>query len=359
MEDRSTLEMEIDDAEAVEDAAYVPYDIAVYPADYTLSVVAQMWDDGEIIIPPFQRKFVWTIKQSSLLIESLLMGLPVPQAFFHIDRDNRCLVIDGLQRIMSIVHFFKGNFGDETYNGKKVRFALAGLSSASPYFNKTFEDLSPSDKRMLRNRVLRVINVKQIGPDDGDTSAYHIFERLNTGGTPLSAQEIRHCVFSGPLVDLLSRANTNSAWRRILGKPTLDKRQKDVELVLRVLAVASRGDRYEKPMKEFLNHAMHDFRDGDSAEKFFAAFEAVCQAIDTKLEEKPFHIKGGRINASALDAVMGTLCAQFPRIPDDLGRRFDSLRNDNEFASTLSVSTSDTAVVRQRLEVARRHLVEG
>src|SRR3546814_12597085 len=95
-----------------------------------------------------------------------------------------------------------------------------------------------------------------LGPKDDDTSAYHIFERLNTGGTPLTAQEIRHCVFHGPIVDELSKVNENAAWRKIIGKAPLDKHQKDIELILRTLAISTRTDAYEKQMKEFLNATM-------------------------------------------------------------------------------------------------------
>src|SRR3546814_10248722 len=73
---------------------------------------------------------------------------------------------------------------------------------------------------------------------------------LNTGGTPLTAQEIRHCVFHGPIVDELSKVNENAAWRKIIGKAPLDKHQKDIELILRTLAISTRADEYEKPMKD-------------------------------------------------------------------------------------------------------------
>src|SRR3546814_12216418 len=109
------------------------------------------------------------------------MGLPVPQALFYVDPENRNLVIDGLQLIMSVVYFFDGYFGEETYQGKKTVFRLTGLSEKSPYAKETFSDLTDSDKRKLRNRPLRVITVKQLGPKDDDTSAYHIFERLKIG----------------------------------------------------------------------------------------------------------------------------------------------------------------------------------
>jgi uncharacterized protein with ParB-like and HNH nuclease domain len=352
-------ELEVDDTESADEEAFVTYEIAAYPADYTLSVIDEMWKQGDIIVPPFQRKFVWTIRQSSMLIESLLMGLPVPQAFFYVDPNSRNLVIDGLQRIMSIVYFFKGLFGEESYQGKKTVFRLTGLSEKSPYANLTFEELSENDQRKLKGRVLRVINVKQIGPKDDDTSAYHIFERLNTGGTPLTAQEIRHCVFHGKLVEILTKLNADENWRKIAGKSAFDKHQKDIELVLRVLSIATRGDTYEKPMKEFLNVTMSHFQnaEADEVKAFIGSFPVVCKAVVEQLGAKPFNIKGGRINASALDAVLGTLCSIADRIPENLAERYEALKADQDFVETLSVSTSDTAVVRRRLVAVKRHFL--
>lgn len=349
-------ELAVEESEQQEEAAFVTYEIAAYPADYTLSVIEQMWAQGDIVVPAFQRKFVWSIEQSSLLIESLLMGLPVPQAFFFVEADSKNLVIDGLQRIMSIVYFFSGYFGEESYQGKKTVFRLTGLSKKSPYAGKTFDGLSDSEKRKLKNSVLRVINVRQLGPKDDDTSAYHIFERLNTGGTPLTAQEIRHCVFHGPLVELLSRLNQDTNWRRVLGKRTFDKHQKDTELLLRILSFTTRADKYEKPMKEFLNKTMSHFQAADAPEivRFADTFPSVCADLISKVGDRPFNPRG-RVNASALDSVMSVLLKR-GSVPDDIRQRYDALFSDPEFLNTLSVSTSDTAVVRQRIAAVQRHI---
>jgi uncharacterized protein with ParB-like and HNH nuclease domain len=352
--DSEQLQVEGTDKEDV--AAFVTYDIAAYPADYTLSVLEKMWNDKDIVVPSFQRKFVWSIEQSSLLIESLLMGLPVPQAFFFVEADSKNLVIDGLQRIMSIVYFFSGYFGEESYQGKKTVFRLTGLNTKSPYAGKTYEGLSDSDKRKLRNSVLRVINVKQLGPKDDDTSAYHIFERLNTGGTPLTAQEIRQCVFHGALVDQLSELNKDANWRRILGKSSFDKHQKDTELLLRVLAFSTRASEYEKPMKEFLNKTMSHYKKGDSQEvrRFVENFPKVCAALVEKVGERPFNPKG-RVNASALDSIMASLMRR-GEVPENIRERYEALFEDSAFVDTLTVSTSDVAVVKQRLAAVDRHL---
>lgn len=350
-------DLRVEDTEAMDDEAFVTYEIAAYPADYTLGVLDQMWKDKDIVVPSFQRKFVWTIKQASLLIESLLMGLPVPQAFFFVEPDSKNLVIDGLQRIMSIVYFFSGYFGEESYQGKKTVFRLTGLNEKSPYAGKAYDELSDQDRRKLRGSVLRVINVKQIGPRNDDTSAYHIFERLNTGGTPLNAQEIRNCVSHGALTDILSKLNKDKNWRKILGKETLDKHQKDIELILRVLAFATRADRYEKPMKEFLNKTMSYYKAAQSedVENFERDFPELCRLIVERIGVRPFSPRG-RVNASALDSVMGFLMRDLKRIPKNFKQRYVKLFSDADFTDTLSVSTSDSAIVRRRLEVVALHL---
>jgi uncharacterized protein with ParB-like and HNH nuclease domain len=198
-------ELEVDE-NLEENEAYVSYDIAAYPADLTLNTIKEMWDNKDIVIPEFQRNFVWTIEQSSLLIESFLLGLPVPQIFLYVDDKNKNLVIDGQQRILSIIFYLDGYFGSETIHGRRQVFRLHGLDERSPYANKKFTDLDEASQRKLKfNSVLRAINIKQLNPKEENTSVYHIFERLNTGGTPLKPQEIRNCVFLGDFVRLLKK----------------------------------------------------------------------------------------------------------------------------------------------------------
>lgn len=154
-----------------------------------------MWSNDDIIIPDYQRNFVWSSKQSSLLIDSFLRGLPVPPLFFYIDEKNRNLVIDGQQRLKSVVYFITG---DEKFS--RLTGFIAN-KNPSPFLNKTFADLDNEYQRKIKQSVLRVMCIQQLSPREDNTSAYHIFERLNTGGTPLKPQEIRNCVFRGGLSD--------------------------------------------------------------------------------------------------------------------------------------------------------------
>ena len=162
-------------------------------------------------------------------------------------------MVDGQQRMKTVFYFFDGTFGEPTQD-KKTVFRLKGLSEASPFFEKTFDDLSEKDQRRLKNCVLRSFIIQQLDPDD-DTSVYHVFERLNTGGTALSNQEVRNCVYRGPFNDLLRQMNDHQSWRTLLGAPKPDSRQKDIELLLRFISLLDWPD-YQKPLKEFMSRSM-------------------------------------------------------------------------------------------------------
>lgn len=350
-------ELEVDEV-TEETEAFVTYDIASYPSDLTLSVLADMWKAGDIVIPEFQRNFVWSINQASLLIESFLLGLPVPQVFFYVDKDNKNLVIDGQQRLLSVVYFLEGYFGSESLHGKRQIFRLTGLDERSPFAKKRFVDLEESSQRKVRNAVLRAINIRQLDPKGEHTSIYHIFERLNTGGTPLKPQEIRNCVFRGGFAPLLRELNNDGSWRQILGKKTLDRHQKDVELLLRVFALSNSSNDYEKPMKEFLNVAMERNKSGGTTRVkwFVERFARATKIIVKQLGAKPFHIRGP-LNSSALDSVMCTVIEHIDRLPADLASRFEELTRDENFRKFTFSGTSDVAVLSARFELARKYLV--
>ncbi|MES1182008.1 MAG: DUF262 domain-containing protein, partial [Flavobacterium sp.] len=152
--------LDIEKEDDQDEEVLVEYDIAAYPSDNTLNVLVEMYKNGDITIPDFQRSFVWTLKQASLLIESFLIGLPVPPIFFYIDPENKNLVVDGQQRLLSVIFFFEGYFGHESERGSRQIFKLTGLNKKSKYVGKKLVNLDISDRRKLENSVLRAINIR-------------------------------------------------------------------------------------------------------------------------------------------------------------------------------------------------------
>lgn len=346
---------EIEDSEAT----LATYDIVTYPADFTLEGLIKKYRAADVIIPGFQRKFVWNINQASKLIESFLLGLPVPAIFLYVEPDTgKHLVIDGQQRLLSVCYFMEGFFG-EAAKDKRTVFKLKGLHKDSPYFDKTYQELEQTDEpafRRLNDSVLRAFIVKQLQPE-GRASIYHIFERLNTGGTQLVGQEIRNCVYHGPFNDLLGRLNTEQQWRKIFGKTDPDKRQRDTELVLRFLALHFEGDKYSKPMKGFLSVFMARNKKGQiySLDRCEHLFTRTVRALHKNLGEKPFHIKAG-LNAAMFDAVSVAFSKHLKAIPSDIKKRYRQLRKDKDMDAFVSSATTDEEIVRKRLERAERLL---
>tara|TARA_R110002110_G_C13441379_1_gene716183 strand:- start:1818 stop:2900 length:1083 start_codon:yes stop_codon:yes gene_type:complete len=332
---------------------YIEYDIATYPSDFTLEVMVDMWRNDDIVIPKFQRNFTWTIEQSSRLIESFLMGLPVPPIFLYFDEENKGLIIDGQQRIRSIVDFFNGRHHAAGNDSATIPFKLRGISEGSPFQDLSYTDLSPSHQRKLRSSVLRAINVRQLKPDEDRLSMFHIFERLNSGGLPLKSQEIRNAVYHGAFIDQLRELNKNRDWRSILKKKSLDKYQRDVELLLRIFALAYQPN-YEKPLQEFLNKQIRRHRRANTPEahEFFRLMPRLLVTIEQALNHKAFRVKG-RFKVAAMDAMFAALL-RLQHVPS--AEEFLAIHNrlieSDEFGEFIEKATSDEASVQNRIRIA-------
>jgi hypothetical protein len=369
---RENIASEVEDQES----SPATFDIVTYPADFTLEGLYTKISKGEIVIPGFQRKFVWNQKQSSKLIESFLLGLPVPPIYLFAQKGAH-LVIDGQQRLKSIAFFFNGVYGDpagpDDPHAKNPTFRLA-LDNKSHYKGKTYADLQSQDPESfsrLNNSVLRSFVIKQLKPK-GDTSIYHVFERLNTGGTPLAGQEIRNCIYHGNFNDLLLRLNyppekgprlspewrsNIKKWRGILGKPRVDARQRDVELILRFFALYDRIGHYEKPMKDFLNVYMESMDNADekSLSEHRLLFQKTVDCVYDNLGERPFHIRAG-LNAAVYDSVFLAFASNLKRVPSDIKRRFKRLLKNENYVRYVTAATTDERVIPKRVAIAKKIL---
>ena len=350
----SSLEYDVTETEPEDEALPAPkYEIFSYPADTTLKGYLEQWKNGQLAVPEFQRDYVWDQTRASKLIESFLLGLPVPPVFLYKPAGSKSFwIIDGHQRIRSVVDFQKGIFGE-------TKFRLKGVDDR--WLGKTIDDLGEEERFNLETTVLRAVVIQQTNPSD-HSSIYHIFERLNTGGIRLNAMEVRQCVYASPFLGTLKDLNNVASWRSIIGVEKADKRLKDRELILRVIALYKDVEHYDKPMKRFLNDSAVYFKlkeEGDAAayqaevgaieEKFVGA----CDQIATDIGARPFHLRG-RLNYSALDAVVTTLM-HAGRV-DDLKEKYSALVADKQFQEDVSFNTSDESVVTRRFALANKYL---
>lgn len=218
--------------------------ISSFGADLSFRELIDRYEDNELLKPELQRNYVWDMTEASRFIDSLLLGLPVPSIFLAQRPDERLLIVDGYQRIMTVHNFVKGSF-----SGTGKPFKLSRSKKINERWRgKAFTELSDTEQRKIRNTTIHSIIFVQQEPQDDDTSLFQIFERINTSGRALMPQEIRNCVAMGTFNELLFRLNSNPTWRRLYGLTEPDVRMRDMEFILRFFALSS--DRFSNDTRE-------------------------------------------------------------------------------------------------------------
>ena len=344
--DSSDIIEEIQSEEEDALSALPIYTINSYPTDPTLEVLLNRSKRNEIQIPTFQRGWVWTHTQASQLVESFLLGFPVPGIFLYRKPKTQHLeVIDGQQRLKSIWGFFNGSLPNVN------DFYLRDVDAR--WEGKRYKDLAERDRIRFRDAVLRAIVVEQTDPKD-DTSKFHVFERLNTGGTQLNPQEVRNSAAHGPFNDLFKELNQNPHWRLIFGRDIPDARMRDVELIVRFQALLESSGKYSKPMKTFLNEFMNKHQKEKSNQPYSERFVKTVERVVKHLGPRPFHVRRG-INAAVFDSVMIAF-ARSKSTPANIDDRWKKLLANSCFDEATRSSTTDVDTVKSRLELAARIL---
>ena len=270
---------DLEDTEGEEAFEFPPLErrISTQPYDLSVQTLVEQWNGELLGIPEIQREYMWDNGRASRLIESLLLNIPIPPLYFAETLDARFEVIDGHQRVRSIARYL----GNE--------FALSGLHVLAEYKGKRFHQLPEREQRFLKMRTLRVVIIAR---ESHPSMKFEVFERLNTGGISLNAQELRNSLYRGRLNDELKTLVLNTDFRQCIGTAHPRKRMVDVELVLRFFALRDDLAAYRPPLKRFLNDYMSEFRDPD--ENWIgirrAAFEGTMHQLSVVLGNQSFRL---------------------------------------------------------------------
>ncbi len=330
-----------------ESGGAIRYLIMSYGSDIPVDTIVTRLKREDIFVPSFQRDFIWTLSQASRFIESLLLGLPVPGVFLFKDPDTeKLMVVDGQQRLRTLEAFHDGSFGERRFR----------LTNVSPEFDgKTYDDLTQTDRRRLDHSIIHATVFHQGEPSDDRSSIYSVFERLNTGGSPLHPQEIRASVFRGRLNDLLSDLSVNDQWKELYGSH--GKRKKDEELILRFLALNESLQKYERPMKRFLNNFMEANRNPDvrTLAKYRRVFEDTVDIVSRMLGRRVLRPERN-LNVSVVDAVFVGLARRLEHGPvvdeKSLQHATDSILETLKNEDLYKVGTTNKDRVAKRIEIA-------
>jgi hypothetical protein len=236
-------DQELGEVDSEEDISFPPAErrVVTQPVDLSVQTLSDQWDAGALVLPEIQREYVWDNAKASRLAESLLLNIPVPVLYFAETADAKYEIIDGHQRVKSIVRFLSNEF------------ALSGLAVLPEYKGLRFHQLPDREQRFMKMRTLRVII---ISIDSHPSMKFEIFERLNTGAISLNAQELRNSIYRGPTTELFHELASSPPFRELIGTKHVRRRMVDEELIVRFFALRDGLTSYRPSLKRFLNHYM-------------------------------------------------------------------------------------------------------
>ena len=230
-------------------------DLLVWSTDWTIGTIFNLIKKEKIdLSPKMQRRDVWNEQKKSKLIESILLNIPVPQIILAEKSENKgqYLVIDGKQRLLSITQFLNSLEED-----KKLDFTELKLKNLEvlPCLNQlTAHDINLKEALagyidIFENQTMRTIIIKNW---KDESVLFTVFNRLNTGTEPLSAQELRMTLYPGPFMDFVNNSELEEL-QRVLGIKALDSRMKDVELIIRYYAFKFFIHEYDGKLRKFFD----------------------------------------------------------------------------------------------------------
>lgn len=336
------------------------YPIRHYGTDFDVLGLVRRMQRGDIRIPNFsedthdlvtagfQRGFVWTKNQMDRFIESLLLGYPIPGIFLVKQPDNKYLVLDGQQRLVTLQHFIEGTYRKRTFELENVSEEFKGLA---------YSTLNDELRRQVDNSFIPA-TIVSIESEDEVAPVYQIFERLNSGGTQLTPHEIRVALYSGPFVDFIESLNGMDSWRDLYG--VKNGRLRDHELITRILALYADADGYSRPLKAFLNdfidsHRRDTAHDHGEEQRLFAK---ATRLLGESVGRAAFRKGSSQVNAARAESLVVGLMWKLAQDPGfdsaGLSRGYELLDRDDQFAHATSRSTADEGMVEMRLDSVKK-----
>jgi hypothetical protein len=274
------LSLDVDEGDLAEDVH--PDSTVTWGTDWTVGTIVDQLRRGRFDLEPaFQRRDVWSATKRSRFIESLLLGIPVPQVILAERRDSRgrFIVLDGKQRLRSLQRFAGLDGPPMKLTGLEVLTHLNGLTYEDLLSDDAHEDHTAS----LDNAAIRAVVLRGWA---NESLLYLTFLRLNSNVVGLSPQELRRALHPGPFMDYVMQASTESgAIRAFLGNKAPDFRMRDAELLTRHIALTLRYDDYRGDLRKFMDDSCQEFNEAwhGAAERLVEVGNGLDLAIETTI----------------------------------------------------------------------------
>ncbi|MFJ9830531.1 DUF262 domain-containing protein [Streptomyces sp. NPDC101169] len=330
-------------------------------------LLSRLQQDMIDLAPDFQRKAgIWTDDRQSRLIESLLLRIPIPSFYAAEQHNGEWAIVDGIQRLTAITRFIAhGAIG-------ATPLRLTGLEYLSGFDGMEYGDLSGRLQIRLRETEVVVHLIRRGTPEE---VMFNIFARINTGGLPLTRQEIRHALIPGRARGVLAELADSEPFLLATGGTVSGERMADREMVLRFLAfrMTPPGGFRQQDFDAFLAasmRAVNKWSTGEEADHraAFARAMGVAQSLFGRSgfrKQRRGQTRRSPINKALFEAMSVTFAGLSPdqtellaSRADDVVESFHDLMNDIEFERSISVGTGDPAKVRYRFDAINK-LVQG
>lgn len=331
------------------------------------SLISRMQNHEIILQPEFQRNEVWKRAAQSRLIESLLIRIPIPAFYMDATNDEKWLVVDGQQRLSTLRQFVIDKSND--------RLRLTGLEFLGRDLNGAdFDSLERPLQRRIKETNVTVYLIEKGTPPE---VKLNVFKRINTGGLPLSAQEIRHAL-NGPKVnEMLKELAKSDEFLRATGGSVQPKRMADREYVIRFFAfLLKRPEGYTEDFDLFLSNAMKEINDATDAEReqwrerFLTAMRRSTYILGHYAFRKRTTFRDSERLLPVNKALFEAWSVNLEALSDDQVRELANrsplmwekfallLDQRNRFYQAISQGTGDANRVRLRFEAIRQLIEE-
>ncbi|MFL0165712.1 DUF262 domain-containing protein [Candidatus Clostridium helianthi] len=362
IEDYGTLDIDEDDLKI----EYPNFSIKIDRVQYSIFEMKRRYDRDMICIDPsFQRNYVWTKpRQKSELIESVVMGIPLPLIYLAENKDGQLIVVDGRQRLTTFFDFLNN------------KFSLKGLKIMKAINDKKFKDLeneNPQYATMIEDFQLVVQIIKYPTPD---RVRFDIFDRVNRGGTSLNKQEMRNALYQGKATELLDKLSESNDFKYATGKGVSSQRMKDKYIILRAVAFYlwnegmlkdERGKliEYKSDMEEFLGKVMQYLNDTSDkqVEEIGDIFINIMRRSFRILGQDAFRIpsnykKKRPISMTLFESIFYFLYLS-KNIEDSYVKKIiDKLLKDGEFIKSLEHAIDSSSQIETRFNIIKKKYKE-
>ena len=358
----------------IEDLGYAfdedSQDIEVNPSDLentflwgvdwtTETMINQIKKKNIDLDPAFQRRDAWNDKMRSSFIESILLGVPIPQIVLaerNTENGSSYIVLDGKQRLTSIMKFSQASSDYES-------FRLGQLDVLKSLNGKTYNTLPDKERNTFDNRTIRAVVIRGW---TSESTLYSIFLRLNVGSLTLSPQELRKALHPGPFVDYIDELSIKmNSYQYLLGKNSPDKRMRDTELLLRIFGYKFNIDNYHGNLKDFLDDTCKKLNNSweqqrEEIQEFGNNFSASVDFLKELLQSDQDLFKASKVfvtNPRLNKAIFEVLAYNFTSksiinlvsAQSDLFiKKFEELKSTEEFNYSINNTTKETGRLKTR-----------